>query len=177
MTPEPMDLEVTLHLGSRHRRVPLVAIAATLHLPREPLRQSLTGLLFASPLTGVGSGHEGETTEGESDRDVPLPETLEALPEEERERALGTFGGEGVRGEGRPDGRHVTATFLADVLDDEGHLPALEHLVARCTPEVLKAALDEALAVPRERIRVSRGAYFTAAARRRQGGHAPSLHS
>lgn len=172
MTPEPMDLEVTLHLGSRRRRVPLVAIAATLHLPREPLRQSLMGLLFASPLTSAGSDDEGE-----SERDVPLPETLEALPEEERERALGTFGGEGVRGEGRPDGRHVTATFLADVLDDEGHLPALEHLVAHSTPEVLKAALDETLAVPRERIRVSRGAYFTAAARRRQGGHAPSLHS
>ncbi|TAK32759.1 MAG: hypothetical protein EPO40_01655 [Myxococcaceae bacterium] len=169
-----MDLEVTLHLGSRRRRVPLVAIAATLHLPREPLRQSLTGLLFASPPTSAGSDDEGETTEGESERDVSLPETL---PEEEKERALGAFGGEGVRGEGRPDERHVTATFLADVLGDEGHLPALEHLVVQCTPEVIKAALDETLALPRERIRVSRGAYFTAAARRRQGRNDASIHS
>jgi len=177
MTPEPMDLEVTLHLGSRRRRVPLVAIAATLHLPREPLRQSLTGLLFASPLMAPRDNDEGETTEGESERDVPLPRTLEAFPEKEKERALETFEGGGVRGEGRVVSRHLTATFLADVLADEGHVPALEHLVAHCTPEVLEAALDETLAVPSERIRVSRGAYFTAAARRRQGRPDPSIHS
>lgn len=168
MTPEPVDLEVTLHLGSRVHRYPLVAIAAALHLSREPLRQSLLGLLLAYPCEGADPAIVGEPTEGENARRTF--ESFVTLPLEEKERTLETSEGEGVRGEGSGTGRLLTAAFLAGVLDDEDHLPTLEQLVAQCTPSVLQAALEETLAVPEDRIRVSRGAYFTAAARRRQTG-------
>lgn len=175
MTTEPVDLEVTLHLGSRSHRFPLVALAATLHLPREPLRQALLGLLLAYLREDGEEAHEGEPTEGESARRTL--ETFETLPDVHTQKTLETSEGEGVQGEGDRAVQHLTAAFLAGALHDEDHLPALEHLVAQCAPEVLKAALDETLALPDARIRVSRGAYFTAAVRRRGRCQQPPAHS
>lgn len=164
MTSETLDLEVTLHLGTRSRRLPLVALAAALHHQREPLRAILAELVFASLPEGSPSHAAGESTEGADDRS-----TIGTLPEETEEtiRTIDHNDG-GVRGETdhEPEGR-PSARFLAEVLDDARNLPALEQLVDGSPAWVLTAALDETLTIPAARIRRSRAAYFTAAVRRR----------
>jgi hypothetical protein len=176
MTLEPRELDITLSYGSHTRHFPLLSLAAALRLPRQQLRDSLVGLLLASlESEGVYSLLEGEPTEGKSERSepsepLPLETTIKPLPNEafpEREVE-----------EGKPrDDRTLTAEFLASVLDDEQNLQALKLLVEGASTEVLKDALAETLAVPIERIRKSRGAYFTALVRRlteRRGSTASS---
>ncbi|MDB4928258.1 MAG: hypothetical protein JWM10_742 [Myxococcaceae bacterium] len=156
-----LDVEITLHLGTRARRLPLVALAAALHQPREPLRAILAALVFASSPDGSPTHASGEPTEGVPERSIEtIPETTE--------RTIVRNDVGGVRGEaGRePEGR-PSARFLAEVLDDARNLPALEQLVETSPAWVLSAALDETLTIPAARIRRSRAAYFTAAVRRR----------
>ncbi|MDP3216534.1 MAG: hypothetical protein Q8S73_20665 [Deltaproteobacteria bacterium] len=165
MTPETLDLEVTLRIGTRSRRLPLVALAAALHQPREPLRAILAGLVFASSPDGFPSHASGEPTEGV----VGERSTIGTFPEETEETIRTNERNDGgVQGEGghEPDGR-PSAKFLAEVLDDARNLPALEQLVDGSPAWVLTAALDETLTIPAARIRRSRAAYFTAAVRRR----------
>ena len=162
MTPASPTFELTLHFGTLERRVPLIALAAALRLPRDTLQQALTGLLFAYSAEPSEFSHEGEPTEGEK-RSFPFNTYMDPT--------LRSFGeGKGARGEGNPKLMTLTAEALAHALDDEPNLPALRLLVTQHSSTALSAALTETLAVPLTRIRKSRGAYFTAAVRRLSSG-------
>lgn len=159
MTTDLVDVSVTIQLGSRSRRLPLIALAAALHLPRDPLRLTLVGLVLASPTEERAIAGLGEPTEG-ADRSTIVPDEEQTEPFDPVDRSTN----DEVLLEKR---ERPTARFLAELLDDLGNLPALERLLEATPTAVVTAALDETLALPAERIRRTRAAYFTAAVRRR----------
>lgn len=170
MTPESVDLSVTIHLGNRYRRLPLLALAAALHLPREPLRLTLAGLVLAL---------EGETNAGSFSREptegAERSSSIETFSE--KEKTIGSVDRSSMGDAVVETGERPTARFLAELLDDLPNLPALERLVAATPTAVITAALDETLALPDHRIRRTRAAYFTAAVRRRLSSDRASFTS
>lgn len=171
MTSGVPDLEVILECGSRRRRLPLVALAATLNMPRATLRAALAGLLFGHSSCDGPVPRLGEP-KGVNDRNVSPSGTIGTFPQKtlpsDRSIVLG-----GDRGEGRPDATAPSVEVIAEVLDDRANLPALRKLLMGCPGDVISAALTETLAVPAARLRRSRAAYFTAAIRRRLASARP----
>lgn len=173
MTSRTNELVITLAYGPFTHRFPLIAVAAALRLPREHLRDTLVGLILASAPDDVAlpnvweeGREEGPEFTGPEPELHTIPIPLPSVP---------FTGRDGDVGEGTPrDGTAMTAEFLADLLNDHANLSVLKTLVAHTPPATLKAALDETLAVPAERIRKTRGAYFTAIVRRLSGRGASS---
>ena len=158
MTSDVGDVSITIHLGSRFRHLPLFALAAALHLPREPLRLTLVGLVLALPDEAAIAPSSGEPTEGAERSSIgTFGEKEETIGSVDRSTTIEDI----VETPERPSAR-----FLAELLDDTNNLPALERLLEVAPTAVITAALDETLAVPAERIRRTRAAYFTAAVRR-----------
>ncbi len=189
MTSVVPELEVTIHLGERSHRFPILALAAALRLPRTALRSALGALCLASlgevPVSATSA--DGEPTEGsernESERNETKTfgsERIGTSPEKynsDRNETSETFGASESFGAGgdtaegqRDEGATETVHMLAELLDDRDHLASLEVLVRTAPPAILRAALNETLTLPPERIRRTRGAYFTAAVRRRLRG-------
>lgn len=154
---EAETFEILIRRGTLECRVPLLALAAALRLPRDTLSRALEGLLLASVTTDTERRSVGETTEGARSESVTFPEQIK--------EAFDRGSGERTSNDGA-----LTPETLADLLHDEANLSALRRLVEQHPPDLVVAALTETLAVPDERIRKSRGAYFTAALRRRSTG-------
>ncbi len=137
-------LAVSIREGTRETRVPLVALAAVFRVrPRE---------LAARLRTLVGSVqgrlHEGEPTEGESDRSLP----------ERHNSPLRSIEGVGGAGGG---GTPIDPDAISRALGDEAGIAAIRRLVAQAPSELVELALARTLAIPASQIRRSRGAYFS----------------
>lgn len=173
MTRHVPEVEILLGLGGTFRRVPLASLAAVLHVPLDPLRESFSRLLFSltdrddeAPPSPAGreptEGGDGTVRYGSlgtvpeeqktvSDRTVPF------VPADVPSREASS------RPPSSPD--PLTAEILAVTLDDTASLPFYRALVARVDMATLQTALAETCA-RRHEIRGSPGAYFTAIVRR-----------
>jgi hypothetical protein len=162
MTPTRPDIEITLELGTRRRSVPLVALAAAAGLSPRFLRDRLTEVLLRCP-QGVDNQAvrlEGEPTEGE-ERFVSFISFHRSI-EEKLERIVSVERG----GAGERTIASGLVDRLAEELGDRHSLPYLRQLAEQYPPSLLNEALRRTLAVPRERIRGSRGGYFVGVLRR-----------
>lgn len=168
MTPAPPDIEILLRLGTTERRVPLVAIAAVLRVQPSALRDALGRLLLgAHPIVPVV---EGEPTEGE-ERFVSIISFRERTERSFDQVVSTKGGGAGEENTARPV--NPTAEDLAAALDDWSSLGHLRLLAARYPSALLDDALRRTLAVPRDRIRKTRGAYFTGVVKALGAGCSP----
>jgi len=154
MTPPCPELEIVLRLGNVDRRLPLAALAAVLRVSPRVLRERLTPLVVPTPVDKSGQVVEGEPTEGE-ERFVSI--SFHRSIDERFTGIVSTMGG----GAGEGTAADVLAGRLAHELDDRRSVPYLRQLARQYPADLLEEALRRTLAVPRERIRRSLGAYFT----------------
>ncbi len=174
MTPASVDIEIAVRLGTAERRVPLVALAAILRVPTATLRDALASFLFAD-------SHSDATSDtvpvagGRGERFVSIVSVRERN-EKFFQKIVSTKGG-GAGEENTAPSPVVTAEHLAASLDDWSSIGHLRLLVARHPPALLEDALRRTLAVPRDHIRKTRGAYFTGVVRALAGGDRPRLNS
>lgn len=163
-----LDPTLDLRLGHRRASIQLHDLATATGLPVTRLRGLLLTLLLTSRC------HRGAASACPIDPQPQLPtaeggtpgregtERSEPFPKDEK--GPETFGA--VESE-RSDAREASgsssalAEHLARSLGDEGNLPALKRLAERHPEPLLLRALDLTLRVAPERIRRSRGAYFT----------------
>lgn len=169
------DIELMIGVAGEYRRVPLVAIAATLHTPPHELRDALSLLFFAlRDRSAESPSHvEREPTEGETVtvRYGSVPQGSD--PTLQIENGLVSEGRVPTEGEPRNPTRAreavtpvaLTAKHLADRLDDVASLPFYEQLVATVDHTHLQHALDVTLA-RRGRLHGRPGGYFNAIVRR-----------
>ncbi len=174
MTPGPVDIEIVVRLGSVERRVPLVALAAIVRVPTSTLRDAFASFLFAGS-DGVDAAPDAvPVVGGRGERFISI------VSFHERERSLQKIvstkgGGAGEENTNRP--ATLTAEQLAAALDDWPSIGHLRQLVAHHAPALLEDALRRTLAVDRDRIRKTRGAYFTGVVRALAAGSPPRLNS
>ncbi|MBI5511439.1 MAG: hypothetical protein HY903_21990 [Deltaproteobacteria bacterium] len=169
------EVEILLGLAGIFRRVPLAALAATLHLPLATLRESTSRLVLSfldhdetpasqgrEPKGGVGEGSERFGT-------VPTVRTVTVPPEKQTvTERCGTVLSEPSDARARETGvstGSLTAEELAGLLDDAANLAFYKTLVAKTSVEDLRTALAETLSRKHE-LRGRPGAYFTAVIRR-----------
>ena len=157
MTPPCPELEIVLRLGTVDRRLPLAALSAVLRVSPRVLRERLLPLVVHTPVEKSVQVLEGEPTEG-VERFVSI--SFHRSIDERLTGIVSTMGG--GAGEGTGDERHpqTLAQVLASELGDSRSRGYLGHLAQQYPPELLHEALRRTLAVPRERIRTTRGAYF-----------------
>ena len=162
---EPIsDLAIVLRFGRHERALGVSELEAALQV--SSLRTQLLALVF-SPENSQAI-HEREGGKG-VERVRQVPETVngkkgsfKTVPVREREGGLG---------EGRETSSEIaSAAHLADALGDWSSIAFFRRVVSRVPAEVIREALLAALDVPRQDLRRSRAAYFTAVLRRRLGG-------
>jgi hypothetical protein len=168
------DLEIAIRREGIERIYPLASIAAALRVETAHLRARIESLLNAAEKLSTEEGLivpscestppgmlVGEPTEGtvpiRSDTDNGSVPTMVAA-----ER-----------------GRDLDPETLAELLGDVPNTAAIAVLVRDVPASLISAALQQALAVPANRLRTNRAALFTAIVRRmRSGGaHPPRQHA
>lgn len=164
-----LDPALDVRLGGRRASVTIDALAASAGVPVARLRGALLSLLLTararaaagspcpspSPPAATEGAAEGEPTEGKSRRSGRCP----TFPKEEE-------GPETFPTSGRSDAREgragpSLAQHVARSLGDEANLAAIASAVRGHPEALVLRALDVALDLPADRVRVSRGAYFT----------------
>lgn len=165
------DLTIVLIRGPDSREVPLVALAAAAHSPCEQLRRACEFLLDAA-------------THGRTELPTPLPRegdsggesALHAMhcPKEITLNALHSGEARGDDGICDGDAPALTAADLVSALASPQSLSFFEHLVALHPQPRLRRALERALAVPSERLRATRAAYFVGVLKQFSQPHAES---
>lgn len=172
MTPTRLDLTIVIEAGSLRRKVPAGALAAVLGVRPRDLRIALLRLLQAT-----SSSHaplvpsSGEPPEGVRSEAAQRSERTEIYPSERPNVRTGT---PRARVASLPPAVDACVATLVEQLRDPGGEPALRRLVVTHPRAVLEVALSRTLAVPQERIRRSRAAYFTALVRAHVS-HSPTL--
>lgn len=181
MTTPTRDPEIMIGVDGAFRRVPLVAIAATLRHNHHALRDALSKLFFALSDRSAPSFSfaEGAPTEGESGPDgygsdgcgsVPNGSS-ETVPEVQKEngsvphRTVPTETTEPSVAPAYATKPPLSAVMLAELLDDAESLPFYETVVATVAPSHIDHALEVTLA-RRDQLRGKPGGYFTAVIRR-----------
>lgn len=181
MTTPTRDPEIMIGVDGAFRRVPLVAIAATLHQNHHALRDALSKLFFALSDRNAPSFSfaEGAQTEGESgphgygsDGYGSIPNgSLETVLEVQKESGSvphGTVPTETTEPSVAPayaTKPPLSAVMLAELLDDAESLPFYETVIATVAPHHIDHALEVTLA-RRDQLRGKPGGYFTAIIRR-----------
>lgn len=160
------ELTVTLRRQGEHRDIPLLALAAALHIPIEQMRHACAYLLDAvrnAPsdeylqVTGEGVGGEGTFNGSQT---FP-PEISKERYVERRAAAL--------------EAGHCEPLLerVIHALDDEKSRAYLSKLIVSHPSELVEEALRETLAAS-GKISMRRGAYFVGTLRRMASKH---LHS
>lgn len=188
MTMQGPEVEILLGLAGTFRRVPLAALAATLHLPIAPFRESTRRLVLSlldrdhvSPDSSgaelVAEGGVGEGSEGPSPPRIPSVPTVRMVTVPPKIQTVsvgfGTVPSEpsepsepsDAPAREPPPTSALTAADLAASLDDIENLAFYETLVAKTGANALRTALAATLA-RRHELRGRPGAYFTAVLRR-----------
>lgn len=181
-----LDPTLELVLGGRRASVSLGDLASAAGLPAARLRGVLLSLLLTSrchagaaspcPPAPPATANEGEPTEGESrrsERSQPFP-TFPTFPNENM-KGPETFPTSESRGSDARDGDTDPSLALQVIrrLGGEANAASLARLVRRHPEAFVLQALDAAVGVPADRIRVSRAAYFTGVLAKLTKNHPP----
>jgi hypothetical protein len=152
------ELTVTLRRQGEHRDIPLLALAAAIHIPIEQMRHACAYLLDAvrdpprdGYLLATGEGVGGEGT---------LNGSQTFPPEISKERNV-------ERGAAALEAGHCEPLLerVVRALDDEKSRAYLSKLIVSHPSELVEEALRETLAAS-DKISTRRGAYFVGTLRR-----------
>jgi len=162
---------VYLRFRGNMRRLPLVSFAAALRRDLGGAATALEILILGPPenraTEGPGSSPEREGGKGGGTRSIARsavgPESIGTMgPEEDPHR----FDPDRSNGTAPSESDRDLARRIAVAIEDAENVAAIERLVTTYPRGTINLALDRTLAVPAERIRVTRGALFTSLVRK-----------
>lgn len=186
------DLEIVIRYDGIARVYPLASLAAALRLPTAVLRARIDALLKAGDDLSTGDLAYGPSRESSSCSIMMEEEPTEmvvvgpanhASPKENNSdpsNHTGVVQNQAMvatmvrcpRASPASSDRPLAPEAIARTLGDDANVTAITSLIADVPVSLVRAALDQALAVPGHRLRGPRAALFTAIVRRLVHEHA-----